>query len=93
MSAEAPTWLVLGPQRPVRNLGDAVAAAGQLGGYLRFESEAPLADLQAVEHVGPEGFVAGLHVRQVQVCKHIGQKGQEFVADIVPEKEYPVGSS
>ena len=28
MSAEAPTWLVLGPQRPVRNLGDAVAAAG-----------------------------------------------------------------
>jgi len=37
-----------------------------------------------------EHFVAGFHVGEVEVSKHVAHKGQEFVADGVPEKQNPV---
>ena len=32
-------------------------------------------------------FITGLHVCQIQVCYHIGKQRQEFVPNIMPEKQ------
>ena len=44
-----------------------------------------------MDEVRPEEFVAGFHIREVQVGEHVGEEGQEFVSDGMPEEENPVG--
>jgi len=65
--------------------------SGNLGGDLGFKAEAVLFDFDALDNLATEGFVAGLHVRKVQVGKHVGEQREEAVADGVPEIKDPMG--
>ena len=47
--------------------------------------------LDLLEHLAAEDLVAGLHVGQVQVGEHVRQRGQQPVADAVPEVQDAVG--
>src|SRR2546425_4865764 len=42
---------------------------------------------QVLHQVGPDQFVARLHVREVQVGEHVGQQREHPVPDRVPEVE------
>ncbi len=66
---------------------DADTATGDLGGNLGFEAEAVFLDGDALDDLASKSFVAGLHVREVEVGEHVGEKGEEAVADRVPEIE------
>ena len=70
---------------------DADAATGDFGGDLRFEAEAVFLDGDALEDLASEGFIAGLHVREVEVGEHVGEKSKEAVADGMPEVKNAVG--
>src|SRR6059058_4387808 len=72
-----------------RHLVDAAAQVRHLGGELGLEAEALRADGQALQDVGPENLVAGLHVGEVQVGAHVGEECEQLVADRVPEHEHP----
>ncbi len=45
---------------------------------------------QRLEERRANHLVACLHVREVQIREHVGQEGQESVADGVPEVQHPV---
>src|SRR5579884_1527258 len=62
--------------------------ARNLGRYLRLETEAIGFQLDVVQHFAAEYFVARLHVRQVQISEHVGQRRQRLVGDVVPEIEH-----
>src|SRR5262245_14255775 len=61
-------------------LVDPPVAPGHLGGDLGLEPEPVLLDDHRLDHLAPEGLVAGLHVGEVQVGEHVGQRGEEPVA-------------
>ena len=66
---------------------DAHAQTGNFGGDLGFEAEAVFLEMDALQDFASEGFEAGLHVGEVQVGEHIGEKREEAVADGMPEVE------
>jgi len=43
--------------------------------------------MQGLNHLAFEELIAGFHVRQVQVGEHVGEEGEEFVAQGMPEKQ------
>src|SRR5689334_9374155 len=59
------------------HLEDAPAAARHLGGDLRLETEAVLFHGDGADDLGAEGLVAGLHVGEVQVARHVAQRGEQ----------------
>src|SRR5690349_16801205 len=71
----------------VRNwkLPDARARLRQPGRQLDFDTEALRPERQPLHEVGPDQLVARLHVREVQVGEHVGDEGEQVVADRVPE--------
>ena len=60
--------------------------AGDFGSDFGLESEAIFAQLEWLNEVAAKELVAGLHVGKVQVGEHIGQEGEEFIAQRMPEK-------
>ena len=62
----------------------------ELGGDFGLESEAVLLDRDGLEDFAPHGFVAGLHIREVEVGEHVREQGQEFVPHGVPEIQHAV---
>ena len=67
-------FLPLGTGAPVvgdGDLVDACARAGDLGDDLRFEAEAILLDKYRLNQLALEDFVAGLHVREVEIGRHV----------------------
>src|SRR5258706_917879 len=85
--------LALGIGAPVvrdADLVDAHAQLGDLRGDLGLEAETVLLDRDRLDHLAPEGLVAGLHVGKVQVGEHGVKKREHAVADAVPEVEYTV---
>ncbi len=69
---------------------DAGAGAGDLGDELGFDAEAVFLELYGLDEFAFENFVAGLHVREVEIGRHVRQEGEELVAEGVPEIEYAV---
>ena len=59
-------------------------------GDLRLKTEAIFLDLYALDNLTAEHLVAGLHVGQVQVGKHVGHQCQYTIAYAVPEVKHPV---
>jgi hypothetical protein len=66
---------------------DATPHLGNLGGDLRFKTETLLFDLKLLQDVATEDLVAGFHVSEVEVGEAIGNKSEQFVAEIVPEEK------
>jgi hypothetical protein len=73
----------------VRNwdLVDATFQLGKSCGNLRFKTETVGFDRYPTQQISSENLVTSLHVREVQVSEHIGQKCQKFISDIVPKKQ------
>ena len=67
--------------------------AGELGDHFGFDTKAIFFDLNRFDNRSFEGFVARLHIGQVEVGKHVGKKGQKLVGDHMPEKEDAMRSS
>ena len=86
--------LPLGHGAPViadRHLVEPDVPLRQLGRQLRLDAEAIAVQRRLLEDVGPDGLVAGLHVRQVDVVEDVGHPGQEVVRDPVPvEQDLPL---
>ena len=73
------------------NDGDFIHAktvASRLGGDLRLDTEPVRLQREDPQTLGGECFVAGFHVREVDVVEHVGQEGQEPVAHRVPEIQH-----
>jgi hypothetical protein len=51
-----------------------------LGSYLWFETKSFFSDPDLPEYVCSEQFIAGFHIGQVDLCKQVGQKCQEFIS-------------
>ena len=66
---------------------------GDFGRELGFKAEAVRFQLNLIEKLTSEHLVTDFHVRQIQIVQHIGKQRQKFVAQIVPEKEHPVGTA
>ncbi|EAU68603.1 hypothetical protein STIAU_8807 [Stigmatella aurantiaca DW4/3-1] len=71
------------------HLVHAPAAAGDLRGDLGLEAEPLFLHPDGFQHLGAEGLVAGLHVREVQARGHVGEGGEHVVHHRVPEVEHP----
>ena len=67
---------------------DAEFPLGALHDDLRLEAEAVGADGDALQQIGAEDLVAGLHVRQVQIAEHVGDQRQALVDHGVPEGQH-----
>ena len=56
-----------------------------LRGNLRFKPKPVLFNGNAGQKLAPKHFVTGLHVSEVQVCKHVGQQREKAVSHHMPE--------
>jgi hypothetical protein len=61
--------------------------ARNFGRHLGFKAKALFGQMQRLHHFALEELVAGFHIRQVQVGEHVGEEGEEFVAQGMPEKQ------
>jgi hypothetical protein len=68
-----------------RQLVDPQLALADLCGDLRLDREIVLAKDERAEDVRAEDLVAGLHIGERGVEEHVREKGEEAVADEVPE--------
>ena len=57
---------------------------------LWLETEAVFFNLDFLNDLASENFVAGLHVGEIEVGEHVAERGQEGVSDRMPEVEDPV---
>jgi len=73
-----------------RDFVDAAAHLGDLHGHFGLEAEASGLDLDLFDHVGLEDFVADLHVGEVEVREHVGEKSEGLIAHVMPEEENSV---
>ena len=69
---------------------DASAGAGDLGDDLGFEAEALFLEGYGLDEFAFENFVAGLHVGEVEIGRHVRQESEELVAEGVPEIQHAV---
>lgn len=69
------------------------AAAGEFGGDFDFEAEAFFLEVEGLDALAFEEFVADLHVGEVDVGHHVGEGGEEAVADVVPVVDDAVGAA
>lgn len=60
---------------------DARAGAGDLGDDLGFDGEAFFLKGHRLDEFAFENFVAGLHVGEVQIRRHVRQEGEKLVAE------------
>jgi hypothetical protein len=81
------TLRVCAPVVGDRDLVNPDALFGELGGDFGLEAKAIFLDRDGLNDFPPNGFVAGLHIRKVQVGKHVRHEGEEAVAHGVPEVE------
>jgi hypothetical protein len=70
-----------------RHFVEADVPLRQLRRQLRLDAEAIAVERRLLQDVGPDGLVAGLHVRQVDVVEDVRQPGQEVVGDAVPVEQ------
>src|SRR5206468_7292647 len=66
---------------------DPTLQLSQLCDNFRLNAKTIFFDLNRFDKRSLEGLVAGLHVRQVKVSKHVGKQGQKLVDDHMPEKK------
>ena len=71
-----------------RDLVNKNALFGELGGDFGLESEAVFLNVNGLNNFPPHGFVAGLHIRKVQISEHVGHEREEAIAHGVPEVEH-----
>ena len=69
---------------------DAGAGAGDLGDDLGFDAEAVLLEGDGLDQLAFKNFVAGFHVGEVEIGRHVRQEGEELVAEGVPEIQHAV---
>jgi len=72
------------------DLVNAGAGAGHLRHDFGLEAETVLLDFHGLDQLPAERLVARLHVREVQVGRHVGKEREETVPRRVPEIEHPV---
>ena len=76
--------------------GDFVDAGLELrrfGRDLRFEPKPVFLNRDALNDFPPENFVASFHIRQIEIRRHIGQKGKQLVAKRMPIVEHAMRSA
>src|SRR5437764_11527777 len=75
------------------HLVDSPALPRHLGRDLGFDAEAVFVEVEGLHDLPAERLVTGLHVGEVEVGGHVGNRRQETVADGVPVVEDPVGAA
>ena len=60
--------------------------ADDLCRYLRFKAKSFFFQGNIFNDVCTKKFVAGFHIREVQIGEHVGSCREEFIPDRVPEK-------
>jgi hypothetical protein len=55
-------------------------------GYLRLKAKAVLLQINAFYNFGLEEFIAGFHIRDIDIGKQVRQKGKKSVPDCVKEE-------
>lgn len=63
-----------------------------LGGNLRFKALSVLANLDRLNDFLSEGLVAGLHVCEIRIGKHVAKQCQECMAHAMPEVDNQMGT-
>src|SRR5207237_375582 len=66
---------------------DPASCAGEFGNDLRLNTEPIFFYLNRFNEGSSKRLVAGLNVRQIKIGEHVGEQGQKFVANHVPEKK------
>jgi hypothetical protein len=64
-----------------------------LDGDLLLEPESILPQVDSLQNLTSECFVARPDIREVEVGEHVRQRGEELVANIMPEKQNSVKAS
>ena len=72
---------------------DAPIALGNFGGNFGLEAEAVGFESDTLEDFATEDLVAGLHVGEFEVSEDVGEQGEGFVGDIMPEVVDALGSA
>ncbi len=58
-------------------------------GQLGLDAEVVVPERNGLQQLGADHLVAGLHVAQVEVGRHVDQRGQQAVAEAVVEQQHP----
>jgi len=72
------------------DLVDARTRLGRLRHDLGFKAEAVFLNFDRLDEFASKRFVAGLHVREVEIGRHVRQEREELVAERVPEIQHAV---
>src|SRR5262249_3849212 len=72
---------------------DDARALGELGGHFGLEPEPVVLEDEVLDYVASERLVARLHVREVEICECIRQRGQNAIAEAVPEVQHSMFST
>jgi len=67
------------------NLVDAQPALGDFHRDFGFESESVFFDGNRLDDLSPEGFVARLHIAEVDICEAIGKQRKQPISNRVPK--------
>ena len=59
---------------------------GKFGSDLGLKTETVFRQRNRLDELPTHHLVTGFHIRQVEVGKHVGEFGQEFIADTMPVK-------
>ena len=70
-----------------RHFEDPGAALGELDRKLGFHVESGTFERNALQQVGASHFVAGFHIREIEVGNHVAQECEELVAESVTEEK------
>src|SRR6266849_1425775 len=73
-----------------RNFEDPRICMRELGGYLGLKAEPLGLQRQRPGQLSSHGFIAALHVSEVQIAEHVAERGKEPVSHRVPVVEDPV---
>src|SRR6185312_17549866 len=69
------------------------AQPGYLDGDFGLKSEAVGTQVDGLQYLAAEGFVAHFHVVEVEVAKQVAEEGQKAIGLEVPEIEHAVGAA
>jgi len=75
------------------NLIDAAVKFSNFSGYFRLKSKPIFLDSDLLNDLAAECLVAGFHVREIEVGKHVAQQCKKSVAHAVPKIYNPMGSA
>lgn len=75
------------------HLEDPIARSRKFRRDFRFEAEAILLNINALNHFPLEALVARLHIRQIEISEHVRNEREEAISHTVPEIQHSMRTS